>query len=98
MTNIEKKKEGDVFVVRDLEAGVEVPVQPLHDEQHGDAGAVGVGVVDDRAVQVDQPLVFGQCPAAGWRQRQRTGDATLTQPHSSGLMQQQRFHLLADGQ
>lgn len=52
----------------DLEASVEVPVQPLHDEQHGDAGAVGVGVVDDRAVQVDQPLVFGQRPAAGWRQ------------------------------
>lgn len=71
----------------DLEAGVEVPVQPLHDEQHGDAGAVGVGVVDDRAVQVHQPLVFGQRPAGGRRQWQRTGEATLTQPHSSGSLQ-----------
>lgn len=68
MTNM---KKGDAFAVSDLEAGVEIPVQPLHDEQHGDAGAVSVGVVNDRAVQVDQPLVFGQRPAAGWRQWQQ---------------------------
>lgn len=39
-------------------------MQPLHDEQHGDAGAAAVRVIDDRAVQVDEPLVFGQRPEA----------------------------------
>ena len=45
-----------------LQACVEVSVQPLHDEQHGDAGAAAVGVIDHRAVQVDETLVLGQSP------------------------------------
>lgn len=40
-------------------------MQPLHDEQHGDAGAASVGVIDHGAVQVDEPLVFGQGPDTG---------------------------------
>lgn len=47
---------------RHLQARVEVPVQPLHDEQYGDAGAAPVAVVDHGAVQVHQPLVFRQRP------------------------------------
>lgn len=49
-------------VLLHLQARVQVPVQPLHDEQHGDAGAAGVGVIDHRTVQVHQALVFRQSP------------------------------------
>lgn len=45
-----------------LQACVEVSVQPLHDEQHGDAGAASVGVINHRAVQVDETLVLRQSP------------------------------------
>ena len=37
-------------------------MQPLHNEQHGDAGAASVGVIDHRAVQVDKTFVLGQSP------------------------------------
>lgn len=46
-------------------------MQPLHDQQHSDAGAVRVGVVDHGAVQVDEPLVLGQRPVATHMQRRR---------------------------
>lgn len=49
----------------DLQSRVEVPVQPLHDEQHSDAGALRVRVIDHRAVKVDEALMFGQSPAVG---------------------------------
>lgn len=45
-----------------LQPCVEVPVQPLHDEQHGDAGATAVAVVDDRTVQIHQALMLWQRP------------------------------------
>lgn len=45
-----------------LQARVQVSVQPLHDEQHSDARAASVGVIDHRPVQVDEPLVFRQSP------------------------------------
>lgn len=45
-----------------LQSCVEVPVQPLHDEQHGDAGATAVAVVNDGAVQIHQALVLWQRP------------------------------------
>lgn len=57
--------EGLGVVLAYLEAGVQVAVQPLHDQEHRDAGAAPVGVVDHRAVQVHQPLVFRQGPAGG---------------------------------
>lgn len=74
------------YAVTDLQSRVEVPVQPLHNEQHSSAGTVRVGVVDHRAVQVYQPLVFGQSPAGG---DSRTGrirggcatETTLTRNH-----------------
>lgn len=52
-----------------LQSCVEVSVQPLHDEQHSDAGAVRIGVINHWTVQVDEPLVFGQSPIAkdNWR-------------------------------
>lgn len=37
-------------------------MQPLHDEQHSDARAARVGVVDHRPVQVHQSLMFRQSP------------------------------------
>lgn len=46
-------------------------MQPLHDEQYGDAGAVSVRVIDHRAVQVDQPLMLGQGPDTTRVQRRR---------------------------
>lgn len=39
-------------------------MQPLHDKKHRDAGAVSIGVINHRAVQVDQPLMLGQRPEA----------------------------------
>lgn len=38
-------------------------MQPLHDEQHSDAGPVSIGVIDHGAVQIDETLVLGQSPA-----------------------------------
>lgn len=46
-----------------LQSCIEVSVQPLHDKQHSNAGATAIGVIDHWAVQVDEPLVFGQSPA-----------------------------------
>lgn len=61
---LDSVKEGGVSFsdCSHLQPRVEVSVQPLHDEQHGDAGAASVGVIDHRTVQVDEPLVFGQRP------------------------------------
>ena len=49
-------------------------MQPLHDEQHGDAGAASVRVIDHGAVQVDQPLVLGQGPEAAQDQIFQSND------------------------
>lgn len=45
-----------------LQPSVEVPVQPLHNEQHGNAGATTVVVVDDRAMEIYQSLMLWQRP------------------------------------
>lgn len=45
-----------------LQPSVEVPVEPLHNEQHGNAGAPTVVVVDDRTMEVHQSLMFRQRP------------------------------------
>lgn len=68
-------------VLLHLQARVQVPVQPLHDEQHSDAGAAGVGVINHRAVQVHQSLVLRQSPEGGGR-----ADSELLHTHSGGLM------------
>lgn len=45
-----------------LQPGVQVSVQPLHNEQHSDAGAATIVVVDDRTVQIHQSLMLRQRP------------------------------------
>lgn len=45
-----------------LQPSVEVSVEPLHNEQHGNAGATTVVVVDDRTMEVHQPLMLRQRP------------------------------------
>lgn len=45
-----------------LQPSVEVPVQLLHNEQHGNAGATTVAVVDDRTMEVHQSLMLRQRP------------------------------------
>lgn len=73
-------------VLLHLQARVQVPVQPLHDEQHGDAGAAGVGVIDHRAVQVHQALVFRQSPegeGGGGRGGERADSELLHTPPST---------------
>lgn len=37
-------------------------MEPLHNEQHGNAGATTIVVVDDRTVEVHQPLMLRQRP------------------------------------
>lgn len=59
----DRPPSGFVKSLRYLEACVEVSVQPLHDEQHSDAGPVSIGVIDHGAVQIDETLVLGQSPA-----------------------------------
>lgn len=51
-------------IINHLQACIQVSVQSLHDEQHSNAGAVCVGVINYRAVQVDEPLMLGQSPKA----------------------------------
>ena len=53
---------GHPLLAPHLQSRVEVPVQPLHDEQHGNAGATAVAVVDDGAVQIHQALMLWQRP------------------------------------
>lgn len=59
-----------------LQPRVQVPVQPLHDEQHGDAGAAAIAVVDDRPVEIHQSLMLWQRPGRTERLGYRAQPAT----------------------
>lgn len=61
-------------------------MQPLHDKQHRYAGAVSIGVIDHRAVQVDQPLMFGQRPEETHTPKERGGKTYFSYKIIKGLL------------